>query len=204
MKKILVLLVSFASIFVLLGLMPIHGEAEVYDSVIRLHVIANSDSEEDQKLKLKVRDAVLECAEKLFDESRSENIEEARADIEKHMPSLLEAAKNCIVAEGYEYPVEIILGEETYPTKKYEVLAFPSGNYLSLRVRIGDAKGENWWCVLFPPLCLSAATESKKVAENEFTKLGFSGEQYKIITDSENATYNVRFKILETVEKLFS
>ena len=95
--------------------------------------------------------------------------------------------------------MRVELGEEEYPTKNYESFCFPSGSYVSLRVLIGDAEGQNWWCVLFPPLCLSAATD-KSSTEDAFIAVGLTQEQYKVITETDDTTYEVRFKILEGIE----
>ena len=206
MKKILTLGVSLIVIFIFLGLMPVHGEADVYERVIRLHVLANSDSEEDQTLKLKVRDEVLRQVADICknNQDRCQSAEDARALIGEYLDEISQAAEKCIKFEGYSYTVNVLLGEENYPTKNYEDLAFPSGRYVSLRVEIGEADGENWWCVLFPQLGLSASSQSVSEAEDVFVNIGFSGEQYKIITQSDNVTYNVRFKILETIEGVVS
>ncbi len=204
MKKILTLGMALIVIFIFLGLMPVHGEADIYEKVIRLHVVANSDSEEDQALKLKVRDEVLTVVSRICEENNCENIKQAHSIVEEHIDEIRVAADKCIRAEGYGYDVKVLLGEENYPTKNYEDLAFPAGRYLSLQVKIGEGEGENWWCVLFPPLCLSAASESAMSAEDALVNIGFSGEQYKIITQSDNVTYNVRFKILETFEGVVS
>lgn len=201
MKNLLAIAVSVSLIFIFVALMPIHGESDIYDSVIRLHVVANSDSEEDQALKLKVRDAILAAsAEKL---SKAKTREEAIELVTEELGALEETARATISNEGYDYPVKIKLCEEDYPTKNYESFCFPSGNYLSLQVLIGDAEGQNWWCVLFPPLCLSAATD-KTSAEDAFISVGLTEEQYKIITETDSTTYEVRFKILETIEEIFS
>ena len=204
MKKILTLGVSLIVIFIFLGLMPVHGEADIYENVIRLHVVANSDSEEDQALKLKVRDTVLSVVSDICAENSCKNIDEASAVVREHIDEITQAAQERIAAEGYEYTVKVSLGQENYPTKNYEDLAFPAGRYLSLQVKIGQGDGQNWWCVLFPPLCLSAASEAASEAEDALINIGFSGEQYKIITQSDNVTYNVRFKILETFEGVLS
>ena len=197
MKNLLTVAVCLAFILIFIGLMPIHGEAEIYDSVVRLHVLANSDTEEDQALKLKVRDSILAASSKLLEGCTTR--EDAIRIIEKNSDVLEKSAKDTIEAAGYDYPVRIELGEEEYPTKNYESCCFPSGSYVSLRVMIGEAEGQNWWCVLFPPLCLSAATE-KSETEDAFIAVGFSEEQYKIITETDDTTYEVRFKILETIE----
>ena len=154
MKNLLSITVCIVFIFIILGALPIHGEEEVYDSVLRLHVLANSDSEEDQALKLVVRDAILKESAPLLE--NAETREDAARIISENIDILTETAKRTVEQEGYDYDVTITLLEEEYPTKNYEALCFPSGNYLSLKVCIGDAEGQNWWCVLFPPLCLSA------------------------------------------------
>ena len=197
MKNLLTVLALIVFIFVFLGLMPVHGEAEIYDSVLRLHVLANSDSDEDQALKLRVRDSILNAAAPIIADCNTR--EDAIAAISNATPTLLSAARECIEREGFEYDVQIELCEESYPTRRYESFCFPSGEYLSLRVLIGDAAGQNWWCVLFPPLCLSAATD-QSTAEDAFIAVGLTDGQYKIITETDSTTYQVRFKILETIE----
>ena len=200
MKNFITVAVCIAVILVFIGFMPVHGENEIYDSVIRLHVLANSDTEEDQTLKLKVRDAILAASSDIL--SDIETRDEAISAISDNISALEKAAAGTIADEGFDYPVRIELSEEEYPTRDYEAFCFPSGSYLSLRVLIGEAEGQNWWCVLFPPLCLSAATD-KVSAEDAFISVGLTQEQYKIITESDSHTYEVRFKLLETIEELF-
>ena len=194
-KRILIVFFTICSVLLFLGTLPVHGEAEVYDSVVRLHVLANSDSEEDQALKLKVRDALLEKTAPLLSSCSSR--EEACAALEAHMDELKQIAEEVIRAEGYDYPVTILLGEEEYPEKNYDSICFPSGKYTSLRVCIGNAEGQNWWCCLFPPLCLGNSTVSSSDAEDAFISVGLTPNQYKIITQTEKPIYRVRFKILE-------
>ncbi len=183
-----------------MAFLPVHGEEAIYDSVIRLHVLANSDSKEDQALKLTVRDAVLEKTGGLL--AGVSDREEAALILSDALPLLQQTAEQTLTAAGAPAPVRVTLSEEDYPTRQYETLAFPAGEYLSLRVMIGEAAGQNWWCVLFPPLCLSAAS-SKSEAETAFLSAGLTDEQYRIITDSGNAKYKLRFKILEVAEDLF-
>ena len=194
-KRILIAFFAICSILLFLGTLPIHGEAEVYESVVRLHVLANSDSEEDQALKLKVRDALLEKTAPLLADCASR--EDACAILEAHKEDLCRTAEEVIQTEGYDYPVTILLGEEEYPEKNYDSVCFPSGSYTSLRVCIGDAEGQNWWCCLFPPLCLGNSTVSSEDAEDAFISVGLTPKQYKIITRTEKPVYRVRFKILE-------
>ncbi|MBQ9113224.1 MAG: stage II sporulation protein R [Clostridia bacterium] len=200
MRKILTLIVCVCVIFTLVGLLPVHGEAEIYDSVLRLHVVANSDSEADQALKLEVRDAILECNALLCEDCDS--VEDARAVLEERLEEIRLCAKEKMESLGYTYDVEVRLCEEEYPTKQYGSLCFPSGEYLSLQVLIGEAAGKNWWCVLFPPLCLSAATKTQ-TNEDAFISVGLNPEQYRIITETQTPTYEVRFKILEALEDIF-
>ena len=179
--------------------LPVHGEGEIYDTVVRLHVRANSDSEEDQALKLRVRDAVLDVTGELVADCTTQ--EEAVSVLEAHMADLELAARSVIAAEGRDDAVSVMLGRETYPTRTYESCCFPAGEYVSLQVLIGAAEGQNWWCVLFPPLCLSAATE---VGEDAFVQVGLSKDQYGIITETGKTKYKVRFKVLELVQGWFN
>ena len=200
MKKIIG--ISLAAILIVSALLvlPIHGEGAIYDSVIRLHVLANSDSDSDQALKLKVRDAVLEKTSVLLADAKTRD--EAEKILRASLEEIADVAARTVRDAGFRESVAVTLGFEDYPTRRYENLAFPAGEYLSLRVMIGEAAGQNWWCVLFPPLCLSAATEKVK-AEEAFLSAGLTDEQYRIITDSDGGKYKLRFKILELAEALF-
>lgn len=196
MQKLTTAILIVCCLFLFLGLMPVHGESEIYDSVLRLHVIANSDSDEDQALKLKVRDAILEESEALFGDCN--NREDAIDTVRSNVAEIEKVAAEVIKNEGYSYPVSVEIGEETYPTKNYESFCFPSGNYMSLKIIIGDGDGQNWWCVLFPPMCLSAASASSP--DESFISVGLNKEQYGIITETESLKYQARFRILEVIE----
>ena len=201
-KKILICAFVILAVALFAGLFPVHGEEEIYDTVVRLHVLANSDSEADQELKLKVRDRVIELVSPTVEECKTQT--EAIAAIGGIMDSLEAAAEEVVAEEGYDYDVSILMGEEYYPTRTYESCAFPEGKYVSLRVCIGDAEGQNWWCCLFPPLCLSAASEGDDEDNEEaFVSVGLTSDQYKLITESEQPKYKVRFKILEVIQKFF-
>ena len=183
-----------------LSFLPVHGERDIYDTVVRLHVLANSDTEEDQVLKLKVRDGVLAAAAPYLEGCTTQA--EAVESLTAHLSDLEAAAAEVIVAEGYAYPVTVLLGEEDYPTRTYESCAFPAGTYVSLRILIGEGEGQNWWCCLFPPLCLSAAT-AKEDNEDAFIQVGLTKDQYGIITETGKTKYKVRFKVLEVLEDWF-
>ena len=193
-KRILIVTFAIIGLCAILTILPIHSEGQIYDSVLRLHVLANSDSEGDQALKLSVRDAILADTAHLFDDCKSRD--EASAVVNENLPLLQMSAERAISEAGYSYPVRIELGEEEYPTKNYESACFPAGEYLSLRVLIGEGVGQNWWCVLFPPLCVSAASESDGSVE-----VGLYGDQYAIVTETEDIKYKIRFKLLEAIEK---
>lgn len=177
----------------ILHYLPIHGEAAIYDDVIRLHVLAHSDSAEDQTEKLAVRDAILAAwGEPL---SRAKSRAEAETVARQHLSDIQKTAEDTLRARGSDRTVCISLTEESYPTREYESFRLPAGTYLSLRVMIGDAEGQNWWCVLYPPLCLATAVDG----EIPLTE----GEQGIMNTEGEG-TYQVRFKILEWLSDLFS
>lgn len=200
MKKILILLITLCITVLTLSLLPVHGEAKIYESVIRLHVLANSNSDADQALKLCVRDAILSKNKDLLASCRSVS------DAEEKLTASLGAIEDCAKAEierlGYDYSVSVKLCRERYPQKTYASLCFPSGEYLSLQVMIGEAQGQNWWCVLFPPLCLEAAS-AREVNEDAFISVGLSPDQYQIIMQTDDPTYQARFKILEAIEEAF-
>ena len=199
-KRFYVAIVILLIAMMALSFLPVHGERDIYDTVVRLHVLANSDTEEDQALKLQVRDGVLEAAAPLVEgcTTQAEAIEVLTA----HLSELEAAALSVVQSEGYDYPVTVLLGEEDYPTRVYESCAFPAGTYVSLRVLIGEGEGQNWWCCLFPPLCLSAAT-AKSDNEDAFIQVGLTKDQYGIITETGKTKYKVRFKLLEVLEDWF-
>ena len=201
-KKLLICTFVILAISIVAGLFPVHGESEIYDTVVRLHVIANSDSESDQALKLLVRDEIIAVVSPAV--KNCKNQAEAIAAIEEIKGDIEEAARGVVEREGYDYPVSVELGREHYPTKNYESCAFPEGEYISLRVIIGEGEGQNWWCCLFPPLCLTAATpDGDESNEDAFISVGLTPEQYKIITENDNPKYKIRFKFVEVFGKLF-
>ena len=198
MKKWTSICLALTLLVSALLILPIHGATGVYDSVIRLHVLANSDSDADQALKLKVRDAVLAKTELLLDGVTTR--EAARTVLEENLDTLKEVAEDTLVREGAPNTVAVSLGQEDYPRRTYEYATLPAGEYLSLRVMIGAADGQNWWCVLFPPMCLSAASCER---ETSCLAAGLSEGQYRFITGGEGTGYQVRFKLVEMVEGLF-
>ena len=184
----------FATIF--LAVMPTDAESALYEDTVRIHILANSDSEEDQSLQLKVRDALL--SEFSSELSELESKADAEAALNALLPKIEDFAREVIENEGYEYTVSVTLSEEWYDTREYERFTLPAGVYTSLRVVIGEGGGSNWWCVMFPPLCLDMATEDaprddaiKKYSDEEITLISGGG-------------YKAKFKILEMISGAFS
>ena len=170
-------------------------QAALADKVVRLHVLANSDSGEDQALKLQVRDAVLSAADGLIAPGGS--LEEAEAAIVEALPALAAAGAQVVGQEGYSYPVTASLEHNVwFPTKTYTDFALPAGEYTALRVVIGEGGGQTWWCVVFPPLCLGSVTET--AAETALEGGLDSGEVALITGESEG--YVVKFKAMELLE----
>lgn len=177
----------------------LEGEGEQLSAdVLRLHVLANSDSEEDQALKLTVRDAVLEEANALLEGVADRG--EAEEILADKLYELALAGAERVAAEGYDYPVTVSLEEMWFPTREYEDFALPAGDYTALRVLIGEGGGQNWWCVVFPPLCLGAVCEQ---VEDTAAMAGLSGDNVSLIT-GEDGGYVVKFKLLELWDELKS
>ena len=163
--------------------------------LLRLHVVANSDSDADQALKLEVRDAVLDCAAGYL-----ENVSDVRAAeqvLGAHLAELAGAGQAVVREKGYDYAVRASLGTSHFPTKTYDGFALPAGDYRALRVTIGAGEGRNWWCVVFPALCVSAASEWQDTAVSG----GLSDEDVRLMGE-EDEGYVLRFKCLELWDKL--
>ena len=191
-KKFGKLFLLLAAAAVLLLSLWLEGEGEeLAADVLRLHVLANSDSEEDQALKLKVRDAVLEEADLLLDGVSDRA--EAEEILSGQLYELALAGAETVAAEGYAYSVTVSLEEMWFPTREYADFALPAGDYTALRVVIGEGGGQNWWCVVFPPLCLGAVSEQ---VEDTAAMAGLSQDEVALIT-GEDGGYVVKFKLLE-------
>ncbi len=167
--------------------------SRVRHDVLRMHVIANSDSDEDQSLKLRVRDAVLERGAELFDGTVT--AQDAKERIEPKKEELAAAAREVIEEEGYDYPVSVNVVNEYFATRCYGDLTMPAGRYTAVKVVIGEGAGHNWWCVMFPPLCLPAAQDRESDID------AFLDEDELKVVQSSNK-YEPRFKIVEIIERL--
>ena len=167
----------------------------VKEDVVRLHILANSDSKADQEVKLRVRDALLETnASILSDNVTTEN---AKEHFENSKDILLQTAEEALKENGFDYNVKITLQEEYFNTRAYGNLTFPAGQYTALKVVLGEGGGKNWWCVMFPPLCVPAA-DGIETNENTTDYLSENGK--KIINSGDK--YIVKFKLLEIYEEL--
>lgn len=193
MKHTARLIICLLLCTLVIAALPVSGEEEIYHDVIRLHIIAASDSERDQSLKLLVRDAVLEKYGSALTSCPTRD--DARAALEPLLPAVETLARETLIQAGCDAPVAVTLGEETYPTRDYETFSLPAGKYLSLRILIGDAAGHNWWCVLYPPLCLDTALEESPQ---------LSDAEYGLLRENNQGKYSVKFKVLELLEELFS
>ncbi len=191
MKRKFLFALSLLLIALILSVLPVRGEEAIYDDVIRLHILAASDSEEDQALKLLVRDAVLETYGSAL--SSYESRDAAAEAVEALIPAIETTARETLVQAGCTDSVTVTLTEEEYPRRDYAAFSLPAGEYLSLRILIGDAEGQNWWCVLYPPLCLDASCEGDT---------SLSDAEWGLMTKNGRGKYKVRFKSLEILKGL--
>lgn len=165
--KILTLLLICSAMFLLTAFVAA-DEAVADDSLIRFHVIANSDTLYDQSIKLKVRDAVIEKVNHVLDSARNEK--EAEQLLERHSEEILETANNILTKENCGYTATAKLGTSIFPTKTYGKITLPAGKYKAYKIILGEGKGKNWWCVLYPPLCFVDINDDTAVAVTEKTE----------------------------------
>lgn len=208
------IIACLSMLFVILGLMAtciykqvsnVDTFSESYkEKLIRFHVLANSDSEEDQQLKLKVRDAVIDYLQPKLKDSKS--IKESERIIIEEENNLINLCNKVIQENGYDYGVDVVLGYSKFPTKQYSSVVLPAGEYKSLRILIGEGQGKNWWCVMFPPLCF--VDEQNNVIDKETdAKLRevLTDEEYQLIVEKDNTKVDnleIKFKIVEIIQKI--
>ena len=197
-KRFFVVLILFSAFIFISALSYVNAVSEdISDSVFRLHVIANSDSDEDQALKYKVRDAILDYMDDITANCTSK--EEVISLANEHKEEMCNVAKETISANGYDYDVSIEIGNFEFPTKQYGDISLPAGYYDAVRVKLGEASGQNWWCVMFPPLCFVDVTsgvvpnESKEIIKENLN----NDEEYSIISDKEDAGIQFKFSLIE-------
>lgn len=169
--------------------------AGLQDNIFRLHILANSDSEEDQSLKLLVRDSVIKYMEEINADSNSKN--QTISNISNHISEIKEIAQQTIKANGYDYNVSMEIGNFYFPTKYYGNISLPAGNYDALRINIGKAAGQNWWCSLFPPLCfIDISSGYLKEEDSKILEENLSKEEFMLVS-STSPDIKLKFKILE-------
>lgn len=198
MKKVMKMQLSIALALVICCIANISVFSNRCDSIrekmLRMHVIANSDTKKDQELKLKVRDAVLCKGKEIFDGSVT--ADEAEEKITPHIEILEQTAREVIVGEGFDYDVDVTIQNEYFKTRTYDnSVTLPAGYYTAVKVIIGEGKGQNWWCIMFPPMCLPAADKKCGIEEllnNKENDIVYNGKKYKF-----------KFKIVEICEEIF-
>ncbi len=199
MKFLISLTSSVLAAVSILNIFPVSGEHRIYNDVLRLHVIAESDTEEDQTLKLKVRDAVLACVSDAVEECTS--FEEANTAVGAMLEEIRTTAEHCVRENRAECSVAVELSPENYPRREYGSSCLPAGVYQSLRITLGKGEGKNWWCVLFPTVCIRFAEGTAD--EEAYISAGFTPEEYRIITGN-GGEWKVKFRILEILSELLA
>lgn len=197
-----ILCVSATIGFVVLGIVmqyAIAVQSDISKKVIRLHVLANSDTYADQQLKLAVRDAVIDyLSGKLPDGG---DVEATKTAIENEFENIRDIAKIEIIKNGYDYPVNVELGNYRFPTKYYENIRFPAGKYDALKITIGAGEGKNWWCVLYPNLCLNGNTGYMDDKNKEKLQSVMSEDEFTLITDTQTPSVQIKFRVVELFAK---
>lgn len=194
MKLLFKAFISATVISIIFSMIPFSAQCKnVSDEVFRLHILANSDSENDQNLKIKVRDKVLKYTEEIYREADSlKSAETLTAD---NLQQIANVAKQEVIDNGYNYTVKAEICNMYFNTRYYENVTMPSGNYDALRIIIGEGKGKNWWCVMYPSLCVGTATNYEALEES------VADDEYKIMTENN---HQYKFKIVEYFEKICS
>ena len=196
MKKLILPLISLLAATLIAAVLPTDAEAKIYDDTLRLHILAESDSDEDQALKLKVRDRLL--AEFGAELSKASGIADAEAQLRALLPEIERTARDELRAHGCDSAVTATIGTEWYDTRDYGDFSLPRGYYTSLRVIIGEGEGHNWWCVMYPPLCTELATERAPADDGV---VDYSREELTLI---RGGGFRVKFKVLEIVSNAFA
>lgn len=194
MKKYLILVL--VALMLLSGMQIVQRQKALSSKLVRLHVVANSNQETDQQIKLQVRDAVLQQVQNLT--AGCQEKEETVVILQENLSALQQTAQRALQQAGSSDTAHVSLCQERFPTRLYETFSLPAGEYTSLRVELGQAKGRNWWCVVFPTLCTAAQTQDMQAIA---AAAGFDDGEIAMIT-SDQTQYQMEFKLLEGLEKL--
>lgn len=178
--------------------------AGLADSLVRLHIVANSNAPADQKLKLAVRDRLIKETSAIFENPQSP--EDALLSAQNNKDLISEIAKDEILKNGFSYDVNVKIGKFAFPSKAYADIMLPAGKYNAIRIEIGSGSGENWWCVMYPPLCFTNGIVSISDESRQMLKENLSNEEYSLITSQSDGAIPVqfKFKIVEIFQKLFA
>ena len=202
LKSFFVLLFLFSIYFLVSAYSYVTAvSADLSNSVFRLHVLANSDTTEDQNLKYQVRDSLLSYMNQIAQGVTSK--EEVISLVQTHQEDFKQIALQTIHEHGYDYSVSIHIGNFDFPTKEYGDISLPAGTYDALRVEIGEAQGHNWWCVMFPPLCFVDISSGIVPEESKDSlKNNLSDEEYSLISTDNKNEFNFKFKLIEMFENV--
>ncbi|GAA0744173.1 stage II sporulation protein R [Clostridium oceanicum] len=175
-------------------------QKDIASKIIRFHVIANSNNVQDQSLKLKIKDEIIKYMNPKL--SKSKDICESREILKREDKNIIKIANKVIEEKGYSYSLKTTLDKENFPIKTYGNITLPQGKYEAYRVVIGNGKGQNWWCVMFPPLCFVDVTKgevSSKKTENQMKKI-ISKNEYNKIDNKKNKSIKIKSKLVETIK----
>lgn len=202
-SRFIALLITFSFCFTLLICYAKSIGKDISSSVLRLHILANSDLEYDQQLKLLVRDRVLTETESLFKNAKSPD--ESAKIAEDNLQLIKNIAEDEIKKHGFDYSVDVSVENTNFPTKSYSNITLPCGNYTAVRIKIGEANGKNWWCVMYPPLCFADGIVTIPEAAKAQLKSTLSDDEYNLITKTQKGTIpvEIRFKIIEIFQNIF-
>ena len=173
----------------------------ISSNFLRLHIIANSDSTEDQILKYKIRDSVINYMQPYF--KNVTNKDDALCILNEHLDGIYNVASTTAISNGFSYPINVSIGNFYFPTKEYESIRLPEGYYGALKIELGNATGQNWWCVMFPSLCIIDTNNCQfSNQSNEILENNLSSEEYSIISDYDKENVKIKFKLIELFENI--
>ena len=203
MKNLKILTILIILFFIYIFLSAKSYSSFVFDNlsneVLRLHIVANSNSAEDQYLKLKIRDNILNYLNNYSNNFKNKN--DVISFINTHNNEISDIINSTILESGYNYCYSFQIDNCYFPTKNYGNITFPLGNYDCLNIKIGNANGENWWCVMFPPVCINTSSVIVDESSQNILKDSINNESFSIVT-SESTDYKIKFKILEIFNSL--
>lgn len=198
---VLFLFTGVLMVFYRRGVAEQRRQQDIAEEILRLHVVANSDSEEDQALKMEVKESIVTYLRGIMGDAKS--VEEARLEIQKRLPAIEDLAREKMKMEGYDYEADAVLGKCYFPVKEYGDMTFPAGEYEALKVNLGKSAGKNWWCVMYPTLCFVDSTyQIVPETSKEKLKENLTEEEYNSLLDGgDNVQYSSR--IIEWIQNVF-